>query len=72
MPGLLTSPQAAGGAPGCSLALPSRPASCFLQATCKMPQIRQEQSILLEEVLLGEIRGCLICPVPAPPRAGPA
>lgn len=46
--------------PGAAWSWPSRPASCFLEDTWKMPQIHEEQSILL-----GEIRGCLICPLPS-------
>lgn len=44
----------------CNLVLAFNPASCFLEDTWKMPQMHEEQSILL-----GEIRGCLICPLPS-------
>lgn len=45
--------------PGAARPRPSHHISCFLEDTWKMPQIHKEQSILL-----GEITGCLICPLP--------
>lgn len=50
--------------PGAAWPWPSHPGSCVLEDAWKTPQIHKERRVpllLLEEVLLGEIRESLIC-----------